>query len=1817
MGLFVPTQTAQTAGAGIFAPTRDVEAPQPIFGLGLSQGTFEQTALDYGSTPLSQYMEQQQLAQAQAAGFTGDLADFTTAMDTPEAQRQANETAIAKIASANPELAEELIGRMNNEGKDQSLWDNIKDAAGDILSVPLQVGKGLLDLISRPAQIIPELIVDEENDPWYEDVGQALSGNSRARGADVMEKWGVEGGIGKAIGGFAFDVLADPLTWATFGTAGLGRRIASEAAGTMISKGLLTRGLTGKLTASELPTFVDDFGRALTNASGAVNISADAMPGIVADTLNVLNKDGISEAVLTAARRGDDITRAMQQGGNIKKIASTEELDILRAIAKGGVGADAKRAAAALGGMRFRATVPFTKLRVSWTSGALPGTEGMHLFGPMSNFLRGTSGMTRLRQYVTNNPSIGEEKAAELMRTWISEGFAGVVERFPQTAAQLGGNRLGLGGALWSASHRVGRITAHMNPHANLLRHGGLAGIATMNASAAARGLRKSLYDGSFQLAEDSRGGALNRAQFAKAVRPIRDADPARKALMVDWLEAAPSRALIEAGDEKLVETMTTAAARIRDRAVKRADAMEQAGVIPPEKAEALRQEATAAYEAAQETAKADAVRIRQLHSQFTPEEQTALEALSRGFQQAMESGNRFHKGIGARNVTVDHAWDLNPRDAVRHNTSGRPELNGVTADEVAGAGPGGHLTAALPDGAPTATAIKTHADIGARGIRFAAKTKRTAPSAGWREVSPDEFVSAQQAARPGIPKERQPYLTWGTTEEIQKNKTRTFLSEDGKAGFAIEPDGEITMLFNGGKRDADALARGESVGQRALKEAQELGGTHLNAFGNGLTDFYETAGFRAVSSQPWNPDYATPEMLASKMATDKPDYWRMEPTATRVSVRAENPLILRGQNKLEGHDQLWDQWHSEGRAILADPERRLAWFGDKVDESNWQQFEDELVSDIVTTKAKKSGFDSLVRYGDNDEVLDGVVFMDPQDEFSRMWAIADDAADVVADRGYFPHMRTSHLRAIEEGERHAEGFHPSDLMHAKERRINKTAREYNDELKAEYGIDEAEALELDPLRAFDLYATHVADGAAREVLGFATRRIGNTYGGGASSLVTWLNRYDGSKGFLTAEQLAKQGPKAREAYEKQNRNSLKVLAAEERKAELLAYRKTLLEEQAILGQGGTRLAAAARKASGADAKAVSANARSLEKVNNQLRGLRKQLAKGKNTDRITEKIVAAEKQRDFLKALDAKLRTGGRLADDEAFGRGDALENFQTQLTKAVSKNAEDIAATERKIRGKTRAMEGAIDELNKIRTRMETHMARPTPAFTTDKTRAGYVRLDAVHDSLRGMHAHPYIAEELMSALGGRNISVLQKHWRAWVNGPWKTMATVYFPGFHVRNHMGAWFNNWLGGVGVDHYILSHRLSRSLHPKNKWHGVPVGEATARRFGVRPETTWDQLADTMHNHGVRGSNSLPLADGERHLAEISQALGERRGPFLGGKGKAARVREAVTDKVPVGRAARAATEITENWHRQAAMLRGLEVTGGDWGNARAFTMMRHGDYEDLNDFEETIKDLVPFYKWMRTNIPFQIRNLMEQPGKQLAVLKAAQNAQAGAGIDPDELKARVPEWMEKSLAFPLSGLKNEGGPDQVISLMALDLPLADLFQGGNDYLGAFLPAIRPIIESTVVGKNVWSGVPLEGKQVRVASWMGLPVIRNLLDPFITEDADGNLTMDDRTANSLSAIPIFSRFRNWVFAEDNNVENRMASLASAFTGVRPTQAGPEQLNAAEKEFFYNEIEPVIAELRELGVTLPEPGQLSPEIYSYLGLEPPAEEEEGT
>lgn len=457
-----------------------------------------------------------------------------------------------------------------------------------------------------------------------------------------------------------------------------------------------------------------------------------------------------------------------------------------------------------------------------------------------------------------------------------------------------------------------------------------------------------------------------------------------------------------------------------------------------------------------------------------------------------------------------------------------------------------------------------------------------------------------------------------------------------------------------------------------------------------------------------------------------------------------------------------------------------------------------------------------------------------------------------------------------------------------------------------------------------------------------------------------------------------------------------------------------------------------------------------------------------------------------------------------------------------------------------------------------------------------------------LDGVFMPAYIAEEINFAWGGgKPAGEFRQAYRSILLGPWKKWATLYWPGFHARNFQGGLFNNLLGGVGPEHYWISVKMAKASKDE-AFADTPLPKRLQLQVDGGPRTlkTWGDLVEIADSRGISGYNSMSI------LGAYEYSKGADKLLFKRGRPVSRRIGTTTADGREINLGAvlnkweslgMGAALTTENFHRWAAFAKGLEDTAGDVSAARAFTMVRHGDYDELTEFETNLKDIIPFYKWIRTNVPFQVRQLVEAPGRSMAAVKL------GDSLVSEEDRKNLPKWMRHKLVIPFGDVGNGA------AFMALDLPLQDAMIGGSEYATAFLPVAKQFLETQVLQQNIQTGAPLKGTRMRklndLLAWgpMGFVAEKTGL---AKRGADGGLYVTDRQENLLGAMPIYSKVRGFLTSDPNREESRMRWFAGQLTGTQLDNMSEADLTAEEAAFFFDVVQPQLDALRELGFQLP-------------------------
>jgi hypothetical protein len=376
------------------------------------------------------------------------------------------------------------------------------------------------------------------------------------------------------------------------------------------------------------------------------------------------------------------------------------------------------------------------------------------------------------------------------------------------------------------------------------------------------------------------------------------------------------------------------------------------------------------------------------------------------------------------------------------------------------------------------------------------------------------------------------------------------------------------------------------------------------------------------------------------------------------------------------------------------------------------------------------------------------------------------------------------------------------------------------------------------------------------------------------------------------------------------------------------------------------------------------------------------------------------------------------------------------------------------------------------------------------------------------------------------------------------YKKAAYLWNPGHIMRDFQGNVFNNYLMGV--------------IDPMEYADGL---KALRRADGVlqtpRGDLPFSEIYEQAQKMGIIDSvigHEIPLSTGKTEGA--------------------------------YSRIMRQATYATDGWTRMTGFVHNLKA-GQDYAQAAATTKKFLFDYFDLTAFEKKVmRRIIPFYTWMRKNIPLQLKSLITDP-RIFARLNDIQNAIAGGPIDWDE----KPDYIQDMMAIqPM-------GSDKYFSNT---LPWQDLTRIptglGSDSLSDLLSSVNPLIRApieSITNTDWWTGQPLEdyaGEQTDI------PVLTTLLRLL---GSDTDYTVGARYGgNLLNQIPVLTRAGGLLDAAtgQETSDSRILSRVSTTLGGPSVYDASSVQNSADWQERQRLVD-LIRLLQDQGVEVPTVNEL--------------------
>ena len=410
--------------------------------------------------------------------------------------------------------------------------------------------------------------------------------------------------------------------------------------------------------------------------------------------------------------------------------------------------------------------------------------------------------------------------------------------------------------------------------------------------------------------------------------------------------------------------------------------------------------------------------------------------------------------------------------------------------------------------------------------------------------------------------------------------------------------------------------------------------------------------------------------------------------------------------------------------------------------------------------------------------------------------------------------------------------------------------------------------------------------------------------------------------------------------------------------------------------------------------------------------------------------------------------------------------------------------------------------------------------------------------HPALKGMLFDKDVADIIERAITstGKDMGKLQRVFANYTKW-WRGLVTMT-TGFHIRNfnsnnftgflkHGMKWFEldqyaapavagviyaqklgnpeQWLKQFGMDDKTYSKMLNRTF-----------GEGKARK-------TLKELVDIARQKGVIGESQAgfdPLSLSQK-LAQGDRFAGKTINPLPTG---ILTNQQAPKEFIGFG-ASRSVGNIVENTPRfQSFLIDFDDIAKNDTG--RIETLIKDGllrdtpediakatnyavdyaaleakkwfiDYDDLTEFERgTLKNIIPFYTWLRRNLANQLSGIVMYPGMYALVPKAEEVIKFQ---DPEYDESLVPDYMKQLGYIPVSKFDNK-----IFNLLNPNLPFQDIaripvyFEDDeswvprvswkemkDDMMGAAHPIIKSVVEMIPdKGYDTWRKKDLDNRAV-------------------------------------------------------------------------------------------------------------------------------------
>jgi len=268
------------------------------------------------------------------------------------------------------------------------------------------------------------------------------------------------------------------------------------------------------------------------------------------------------------------------------------------------------------------------------------------------------------------------------------------------------------------------------------------------------------------------------------------------------------------------------------------------------------------------------------------------------------------------------------------------------------------------------------------------------------------------------------------------------------------------------------------------------------------------------------------------------------------------------------------------------------------------------------------------------------------------------------------------------------------------------------------------------------------------------------------------------------------------------------------------------------------------------------------------------------------------------------------------------------------------------------------------------------------------------------------------------------------------WRLQVTqLRGPAYTLLNLSGGTFNNIIGNVSLANSFISAKTVKAFieaerQISKEFPGVPDLAARtkieARLRELVGKKEYEEFEAFLTRGGSDTSSTVEQIRQASMLGtEVSDIALTRRGSRAirrnePSASKAGQFGRSAVDWVLTNRVSGFLSDVnqtTETYLRYAAFKQGVQ-NFNNYDAAMDLSMALHFNYADLSQAERWVRRVVPFYTWMRNNIPLQVRTMFLQPSKMTKFMYAREEIENAYGDEESWMKMLLPEYAQISGGF-------------------------------------------------------------------------------------------------------------------------------------------------------------------------------------------------------